>query len=503
MNHLLTPITQWLETQDVPALLPPATGSSSSYDCTEQLINSFLISIQSLLPHCRDVVSEEDEQDEDEQYLLKGYRQIRDFTHLLSIDRVFSALTSFLCLIKTQDDLRLNLPKIVPFFDVYLSLVNDQMVAHHHWTKALLKLDFILSSVMHTLSLQGFCKPPDSDDAGANGEASEVAGGVGLGDGAGTENVSKEIEDESQVEGLQDETLESQEPQGKHDEGDAIEMNDDFGGDLEDVLDNGSEDEAEPSEGSEGDPDETLGNLDASDPSVVDEKLWGDEKGPDDSKGNEEQADQDHSKQHGGNSDVVAKEEKGRKESKEKEGEQETDDAIMEEEPGLEGGYDSANDQNVSGAPMDDYIPEANTLDLPDNMELGEDGVESGGEDKEEEMGMEDGEDENMEDDDLRPEVEGATDQNPAPDDSFESPEVENDSTAGKADENEDDGEVEEGKEAVAKPDIFAGEGAAAEQDQSANPDVGESTTTGEMGSSESRIGKSSTAQNETANEEG
>ena len=345
LNHLLLPITQWLETQDVPALLPPTTGSSSSYDCTEQLINSFLISVQSLLPHCRDVVSEEDEQDEEEQYILKGYRQIRDFTHLLSIDRVFSALTSLLCLLKTQDDLRLNLPKIVPFLDVYLSLVNDQLVAHNHWTKALLKLDFILSSVMYTLSRQGFCKPPDSDDAEANGEASEVAGGVGLGDGAGTENVSKEIEDESQVEGLQGETPESQEPQRKHDEGDAIEMNDDFGGDLEDVLDNGSEDEAEPSEGSEGDPDETLGNLDASDPSVVDEKLWGDEKGPDDPKRDEEQADHDHSKQHGGNSDVVAKEGKERKESKEKDGEQKTDDAMMEDEPGLEGEDDGTNDR--------------------------------------------------------------------------------------------------------------------------------------------------------------
>lgn len=503
LNHLIIPITQWLETQDSPAILPPMTGSSSSYDCTEQLINSFLISVQSLLPHCRDVVSEEDEQDEEEQYLLKGYRQIRDFTHLLSIDRVFSALTSVLCLIKTQDDLRLNLPKIVPFLDVYISLVNDQLAAHNHWTKALLKLDFILSSVMHTLSHQGFCKPPDSGDAEANGETSEVAGGVGLGDGAGTENVSKEIEDESQVEGLQGETPESQEPQRKHDEGEAIEMNDDFGGDLEDVLDSGSEDDADPSEGSEGDPDETLGNLDASDPSVLDEKLWGDEKGPDDPKHDEEQADQDHSKQHGGNSEVVAKEGKARKESKEKEGEQETDDTMMEDEPGLEGEDDGANDQNVSGAPMDDYVPEANTLDLPDNMELGEDGVEPGGEDKEEEMGTEDGEDEKMEDGDLRPEVEEATDQNSAPDDSFESPEVQNDSTAGKADENEDDREVEEGQEVVAKPDIFAGEGAAAEQDQSANPDVGESTTTGEMGSSESRTGQSSTAQNETANEEG
>ena len=89
--------------------------------------------------------------------------------------------------------------------------------------------------MLQTLSAQGFCKPPDLDDSKDGEDPAESVGGVGLGEGSGSQNVSKDIEDESQVEGLrgdgQQDTMDNK--GGK----DAIEMSDDFGGDMEDIPD--------------------------------------------------------------------------------------------------------------------------------------------------------------------------------------------------------------------------------------------------------------------------
>lgn len=110
------------------------------------------------------------------------------------------------------------------------------------------------------------------------------ANGTGLGEGVGDKNVSKEIEDESQVEGLKDEKDDTDGEAERAEEDDAIEMNEDMGGQLQYVPDAEYEQQEDDSEEqNDEDLDEQIGDLDAHDPSAVDEKLWGDETGPQDS----------------------------------------------------------------------------------------------------------------------------------------------------------------------------------------------------------------------------
>ena len=138
---------------------------------------------------------------------------------------------------------------------------------------------------MHSVAKDGFCKPPEGEAGAGEGEGSmEDAGGMGMGEGTGKENVSKEIEDESQVEGLQGEAGEDEDIE-RAEEGDALEMSEDIGGKMQDVPDKEGEEEGDDDEKDDDEePEEQVGNLDAMDPSAVDEKLWGDEGGPEDDK---------------------------------------------------------------------------------------------------------------------------------------------------------------------------------------------------------------------------
>ncbi|EED77198.1 predicted protein, partial [Postia placenta Mad-698-R] len=222
---------------------------------------------------------------------------------------------------------------------------------------------------MLTVAREGVCKPPDTDSATGGGEGTELeADGTGLGEGAGDRNVSKEIEDESQVEGLKDE---GDDTDGEAERAeDAIEMNEDMGGQLQDVPDAESEQQEDDSEEqNDEDLDEQIGDLDAHDPSAVDEKLWGDETGPQDSQDGGK-SNQDHSTTDGP-SEMTEKDERSNKkdarpEQSDAAPQPDAEDADGDEEEEMEQDGNHGED----GAPLDDYVQEANTLDLPEDMNL-------------------------------------------------------------------------------------------------------------------------------------
>ena len=332
---------------------------------------------------------------------------------------------------------------------------------------------------MHTLSQQGFCQPPEGDDNDEGGEGEADTGGVGVGDGSGIDDVSKEIEDESQIEGLQGDDIENKEREGQHDNEDGIEMDDDFEGALGDIPDAGSENDAESDADNEAELDETLGHLDEFDTSTVDEKMWGDEKGPEDSRDSEDQTNQDHSKKQGDASEVVGKEGKQSKEKeKQSEESEEFDLEGKDERSAEENEGNESNDPNVSGAPIDDQIPEANTLDLPDDIELGGDDVDmNDGSVVDDDTGME------KEDDGMGEEnqADDTVDDDQVPDDAFEN--RENTSEVNNID------EIEEGEHAddeasreeiVAPPDISEG-AAMADSTEPSHNDHRDNISNGEL----------------------
>ncbi|TFK40741.1 midasin nuclear AAA ATPase [Crucibulum laeve] len=523
LKHLLLPVKNWFASQDTP-FLQVTTPPSSERDNVDTLINSFLITVQTMVSSCQQ--DPETEDIDDDNYVLKGYRHVREFTHLLNIDAISSALEDLFIRLHTPAQLHNAFQCISPFLEIYIGLAKDQIDVHTHWTKTMLKLDFVLCDVMQTLCKQGFCQPPDSEEAGEGGETGETVSGTGLGEGTGSENASKEIEEESQVEGLQGEEVEKQDRQDKNDDDDAIEMNEDFDGNLEDIPDDGSQDEAGSDAESEVDPEEKLGKLDASDPAAVDEKLWGDEQGPEDSGDGDDKADQDHSEDKGGNSEMVAKEGKQPKEKqkkKEQRGDQKDgeDEAVPadEDEPVPEEGEES-NDPNASGAPIDDYVKDADTLDLPDDIDLGQDDMDVG------EEGMKNGEDEEMEDNDMVEDIpedsrreetaedikldeqyqqERALGDSPAPTDVDQEMEGEGGQVPEGEEEGEKDVEPENEQapdEAVARPDVSGGEGTT-EADDLMDPEGGKNEATGQAGSSMGAAGRASATQEQTMDKDG
>jgi midasin len=343
---------------------------------------------------------------------------------------------------------------------------------------------------MQTLSQQGFCQPPEGDDNDKGGEVEVDAAGVGIGDGSGTDDISKEIEDESQIEGLQGDDTENKEREGKQEDEDAIEMNDDFGGALEDVPDADSGDDAGSDVDNDNDKpelDETLGDLDDLDTSAVDEKMWGDEKGPEDSKNSEDQTNQDHSKKQNDSSEVVGKEGKQQTQAEKKQPEESgNDDLEGKDESGAEENEDEgSNDPNVSGAPMNDQVPDANTLDLPEDIDVSGDDVDMSDESVADgDTGMEQEDDgmaeENQPTDGTTPD---AMDDSQVPDNALESresvSEVVNDE--GKEGEHADD-EVSR-EEIVAPPEISEGVGMT-DSTESNHNEPRDETTTGELGAS-------------------
>lgn len=497
LNYLLRPVCSWLLSQGRADLTHTEEQSSPpSEDAVTQFISAFLITLQNMDSNCPQTTTE-DEDDDDDGYVLKGYRSLRDVTSLLNLDLMLERLEQVFEQFKFRvHDVQNNLRRVLPFLVSYLDLVREHLTVHAEWARSLFKLDYVLCSVISTLTNQGFCKPPDTEDENnAGGDASETTGGVGLGEGSGTENISKEIEDESQVEGLQGDDADGPDPQDKSGDDDAIEMSEDIGGKMEDVPDTGSDQEDAGSDGeSEADPEERMEKLDASDPSAVDEKMWGDEEGPQDPDQPDDKTSQDRSEDQTGDSEVVAKEGK-QKQSKEKTGDadkdgdddgQETEEGQMPEE--LED--EDAENPAANGAQMDEYVEDANTLDLPPDMDLGlgEDLPEGPEGAEEEEDLMEDIEPEQEDgpipEDGRQEETDATQDNNPdtinqtQEEDVPGQPKEVNDEDAMAEDE---EAEVEE---AVAQPDVSAGEGEAAPSEPR-NPDGGESASTGQQGNSD------------------
>jgi midasin len=464
-----------------------------------------------MLTKCSNTI-EQDSPGEKDGFLREDHQLLRDFTRLLNLDVVLEHVDkSFRRLpAHPEADLQRNLGRFLPFLDRYMYLVEEQLTAHAQWLKALLKLDYVLCSVMHTLAKEGFCKPVDTDESGSGGETSEAIGGVGLGEGSGSENVSKEIEDESQVEGLQDDEAEGNDPKGNADDDNTIEMAEDFGGDMEDVPEARSDQGNESDQEDQPDVEEQIEHLDATDPSAVDEKLWGDDEGPEDEGKVDKKTSEDRSQGKERDSEVVAKEDKpqAKQDSKNKEAKDDgtpadagDDESMVEDTPDNE----CEEHPDVNGAPMDDLVQDANTLDLPDDLDLGF------GEGMEDEMGgdknddMTDEDEDGMDEDD-QPET--LTDQRDFPEslDGVDEPMSDQDKGHERHAQEigDDDDATEEDKSdghTVAHPDISTGEGVPSADDVD-DADQGENMSPGQAGGSEGAAGQDKPSQTQMNDKE-
>ena len=368
LRLIISPLRNWLASQ-VLRTFPGNQLSNSSNSGSNQVIEALLKSIQSILS----VIPSEN------QFLIPSRDSCLKDTSVSLIKigdslRVNSKVALVNSLIEQlagcpSEEIKTSVSRLLPFMQRYTLLVEEHLLCMGKWVNSLFKLQLAACSVMLNIATNGFCKPPDSEEPGEGGTKDESGpGGVGFGEGDGNESVNKEVEGESQIEGLRDE---SGEEHGKRDEGgenddDAIEVGDDFQGELESLPESGSEEEKPTNEDEEG-PDETLGDLDVGDPDAIDEKLWGDETGPRDD-GKQEKTSEDHPSKPSADSEMVAKE---NERPKDEHNSQTTGDEAMAEDEVEE---ENREDAHVDGgAPLDDYVPESDVLDLPDGLEMDED----------------------------------------------------------------------------------------------------------------------------------
>jgi midasin len=491
LSYILSPIEQWLRDQHVSTDAETISGAAESLGA-DVIIETLLVTVQSLLKRCSEGSIDEPLDEAQDNFIREDLRTISGFTQSLDLEILLERLnvvTTHLSSL-SQSDIRTSLRRVLPFLQCYISFVGEHLMVHSQWTKALFKLDFIVSSVMHTIARQGFCLPPEATDSGDSEGGTETAGGVGLGEGTGMENVSKEIEDESQVEGLKGDEGDAQDEHAHGADDNTIEMSEDIGGEMEDVPDDGDQDGDQEDDDSDEqeEPEEQLGKLDAGDPNAIDEKLWGDESAESDS-ADQDQVPQDRSEMQEKESEVVANERnQSKKEGSKEEGKKdktidEKGEEIQEEgeETKSEEPDEDLEAPNANGAPMDEYIPDANTLDLPDDMALEPDEQgDQGGLDMGDEMDTELDEEEQHADEMEETDQLGKDE---SPEDVPEPQSQENQLPDQPPNAADDADNVEEGAEegAVAQPDVSPGSGDAGNKDN--EPQANDSAQQGQAGS--------------------
>ncbi|SCU87127.1 LAFA_0E04896g1_1 [Lachancea sp. 'fantastica'] len=375
-------VIDWITEHRISCCPPQSSTTDTSLEKIEsafrKVSTSIMITIQQLLEDQTEKILMEDDN-----WLLSSHKRITGLSKRVSSSRVFSNMEDALGLIQSQNFsleqsqiiravVKFTMPMISRYFQLLVSLMNKIKSEYHTLSHG----TFTLASILYGLGKNGFCSPSPPDE---ETEDSNLQEGTGLGDGEGAQNSKDVEEDEDLLEDAQkpNEDQRNDEDQEENDDN-AVDMEGDMAGDLENASggdDNEEEDENEEDE----DLDEEVDNLDDDDPNAIDEKMWNEET-EDSSK--EKQA--DSAPQNSADDDVQAAEnENGDKSSEDKQ--PEADDAADGEEDNSEKEEeksDAESDEDNDAAGQDDEIkndedgeidsavPEVETMDLPEDMNL-------------------------------------------------------------------------------------------------------------------------------------
>ncbi|KAJ3248142.1 AAA ATPase midasin [Chytriomyces hyalinus] len=378
----------------------------------DSLVDTILVAFQDLRQQPADstqstsLTSEGMEDEEADQFGLQKGALFNSNSryHLIFSETRLNAVNSMLSrIIRTTESLPSDhdvetasklLGRVYPLLEQYLLMYQYSLYEFIGFHKATTKLAYILSNSFCILFKKGFCIPKEDDDSDEQDQQEEHGSGLGIGEGEGSKDVSDEIEDESQVEGMKNDANEAPKPEKKmKEEKDGVEMEGDFDGVLEDVSDDGEGEEGDEKEEKELD-EEQMGDLDRDLADVVDEKLWdGDDKQDQDAKTEKDS----QSKSQPGDEELVAKD----------------DDSSAKQEPQPQDKNDGKSDEPKDGESEEgddeheDEMPEDQINDLDDQYEdntgvkpkssIDDDDSQQKGEDEED--GMDLPEDLNLDDD--------------------------------------------------------------------------------------------------------
>jgi midasin len=342
---------------------------------------------------------------EDASWLVKEEQALSAALNALHAPQISHALQSLLDRLQFlyEDS---NLQSIAALFSTIKPILNQYVASHKYLVNRFDALHASTASLLYRLSksfiqvgAQGFCQPSEKSNDEQKGNE-KLESGTGLGEGEGAEDISKDIEDDEDLEDL---AQEKGEREGSIEEQeDAVDMGDqEMEGESEQVGD--KEDKGDES-GDEGDEDaqSEVGSVDDLGPSAVDEKMWDDGGKEDDAKDKEGKEDVGTENQ----DEQVAAEQKEKEKEKngedgEEEDKEEKKDGQEDEEMEMEGEDQEENVGMGEKEQMDPHAKEEETLDLPEDLNI--DGQDDEGKDNDDLGDMDMGDD--LPEDEMDPEV--------------------------------------------------------------------------------------------------
>ncbi|XP_032398227.1 midasin [Etheostoma spectabile] len=288
------------------------------------------------------------------------------------------------------------LVQLEPLLAVYSDLVRYYVAVSLGAHRSTGKLLSVLASIFTELAHKGFCLPQELA-AGGDGEGAtefhDYEGG-GIGEGEGTKDVSDKIENEDQVEDTFQEGQEKEEEQDKGDikaEDNAIEMSEDFDGQMHDGEEKEPGDDDDSAKEEDEELDKKMGDLGEGQTDTLDERMWGDDEDDDQEEGSEQEEESGQGMDQG-ESELVAKDDNldaadpnKDKNTQDKDEQMDVEEKEKINEQGDEREFDENEVDPYHG--QQDKRPEPEALDLPEDLNLDKDeeaGDNEEGEDVEE-----------------------------------------------------------------------------------------------------------------------
>ncbi|KAM9704373.1 midasin [Menidia menidia] len=366
-------------------------------------INTVLCAVQTLMKkrereqleeQQEDVETGRKEEEEEDNLLKPGHltkllgEELEAEVKALSVGDVVSGLEGLLTCLRTHRDscnpAQLQevseacrmLIRLEPVLGIYSDLVRYYLAVSLGVHRSTGKLLSVLASIFTELAQKGFCLPQElmagGDGEGATEFHDYEGGGIGEGDGA--KDVSDKIENEDQVEDTHQEGKEEEEEQ--KDEGNiksednAIEMSEDFDGQMHDGDEN-EQDEDEQSDKEDAEElDKKMGELGEGQTDTLDERMWGNDEDDEEQEGSDREEESGQGMDQG-ESELVAKDDHldTAQPNKDKKEEQMCDEEKEQiNEQGDEREFDEDEVDPYHG--QQDQMPEPQAMELPEDLNL-------------------------------------------------------------------------------------------------------------------------------------
>jgi midasin len=296
-------------------------------------------------------------------------KSLRDL-HVHDISHQLSCTLAHLRKIDNADDLKTAAAlsaMALPIISQYDAVHNESIRRYAKMHKSLCRTLCILTTSFKQIVADGFCSPSEKLPQ-ESGQSEKLEEGMGLGEGEGAEDISKDVQHDEDLSELAQAGQRDGDKQDIEDHDDAVDMqNEDLEGEVGDSGDKGEEDQSDAeSDDGEDQLDEETGDVDDLDPSALDEKLW-------DGPGDAAEKKKDTQKSTGKKSDEMAAQDELKEDEKQAGGSEELD------EVGADEGEEITHSDTEE---LDPHLQEEQCLDLPDELELdGDKGSVTGSDD--------------------------------------------------------------------------------------------------------------------------